>query len=376
MQRTLALALASLSALLAPIVQALEPTAQAVEFYNATLNHYFVTAFPEEAAALDKGVPVAGWTRTGVAWNVWKDAARRHDRSARCAASSARRTRDRTRTSTPRMRPSARRSGRTRTGPTRRSPSTSKCRRAAPAPRAASPSIAASIPAPKVSESNHRFLPDLTMHQKMAASSTLEGVVMCSPLSTAQKQADVVRLLEQATFGPTDALVAHVDRRRHPGVPRRAVRRDRVALFEQQVRSVRAGGDLLPDRSRSDVRARLLLAVPAAERLLSATRSRATTSCASASRSRCRRSSSRRASTSTRRTGWRRYQQIFLDDAFGNYEDLMTRVTLSSVMGDYLNMVNNDKPVAGRQSQRELRARAAAALHDRPVGAATRTARR
>jgi hypothetical protein len=38
------------------------------------------------------------------------------------------------------------------------------------------------------------------------------------------------------------------------------------------------------------------------------------------------------------------YQQIFLDTAFGNFEDLMTRVTLSSVMGDYLNMVNNDKP--------------------------------
>ena len=41
------------------------------------------------------------------------------------------------------------------------------------------------------------------------------------------------------------------------------------------------------------------------------------------------------------------YQQIFLDHAFGNYETLMTRVTLSSVMGEYLNMVNNDKPVAG-----------------------------
>ena len=41
------------------------------------------------------------------------------------------------------------------------------------------------------------------------------------------------------------------------------------------------------------------------------------------------------------------YQQIFLDNAFGNYEDLLTKVTLSSVMGDYLNMVNNDKPVIG-----------------------------
>jgi Protein of unknown function (DUF1800) len=41
------------------------------------------------------------------------------------------------------------------------------------------------------------------------------------------------------------------------------------------------------------------------------------------------------------------YQQIFLDNAFGNYEHILTKVTLSSVMGDYLNMVNNDKPANG-----------------------------
>jgi hypothetical protein len=45
--------------------------------------------------------------------------------------------------------------------------------------------------------------------------------------------------------------------------------------------------------------------------------------------------------------GMARYQQIFLDNAFGNYEEILTRVTLSSVMGDYLNMVNNDKPRSG-----------------------------
>ena len=123
-------------------------------------------------------------------------------------------------------------------------------------------------PGAAVSQSNHRFLPDLTMHQKMAATSTLEGVVMCAPLSTAQKQADAVRLLEQATFGPTDALVAHV----------RAVGAD-AFLDEQFAASgsryssnkyVPAGGaaDVLPHRSRSELRPRLLHAVPAAERVL------------------------------------------------------------------------------------------------------------
>ena len=52
---------------------ALEPTAQVVEFYNASLNHYFVTAFPEEVAMLDAGTTVKGWVRTGVSWNAWRD---------------------------------------------------------------------------------------------------------------------------------------------------------------------------------------------------------------------------------------------------------------------------------------------------------------
>jgi len=42
-----------------------------VEYYNASLDHYFVTAFPEEAAALDAGVP-PGWMRTGHAFHSWK----------------------------------------------------------------------------------------------------------------------------------------------------------------------------------------------------------------------------------------------------------------------------------------------------------------
>jgi uncharacterized protein (DUF1800 family) len=38
------------------------------------------------------------------------------------------------------------------------------------------------------------------------------------------------------------------------------------------------------------------------------------------------------------------YQNMLLNDAFGNYRQLLQDVTLSPVMGNYLNMVNNDKP--------------------------------
>ena len=37
------------------------------------------------------------------------------------------------------------------------------------------------------------------------------------------------------------------------------------------------------------------------------------------------------------------YQQIMVDNAFGNFRDILYQATLSPMMGDYLNMVNNDK---------------------------------
>jgi len=43
-----------------------------IEYYNAALGHYFITAFPEEAALLDAGVQVPGWTRTGYTFHSWK----------------------------------------------------------------------------------------------------------------------------------------------------------------------------------------------------------------------------------------------------------------------------------------------------------------
>jgi glucose/arabinose dehydrogenase len=42
----------------------------AVEYFNASLGHYFITAFAEEAAALDGGALGGTWTRTGFAFPV------------------------------------------------------------------------------------------------------------------------------------------------------------------------------------------------------------------------------------------------------------------------------------------------------------------
>ena len=43
-----------------------------------------------------------------------------------------------------------------------------------------------------------------------------------------------------------------------------------------------------------------------------------------------------------------RYQNILFQEAFGNYENLLLKVTYNPAMGNYLDMVNNDRPAGSR----------------------------
>jgi hypothetical protein len=52
-----------------PVASAAAGLVDAVEFYNATLDHYFVTAYPDEIGKLDNGFFV-GWARTGQKFKV------------------------------------------------------------------------------------------------------------------------------------------------------------------------------------------------------------------------------------------------------------------------------------------------------------------
>ena len=63
-----------------------------------------------------------------------------------------------------------------------------------------------------IADANHRFTVDLTAHVRMNTrrGDILEGVVMCAPVTEEEREADVVRFLEQATLGPTEALVQEV----------------------------------------------------------------------------------------------------------------------------------------------------------------------
>ena len=341
------------------IAQAAAPTANAIEYYNASLNHYFMTANPVETAILDANVAIPGWARTGVEFAAYASAADGANALPVCRFFG-----------TPGIGPNSH----------FYTADANECSLTKQNPDWIYETIAFYIPLPAVPgtftgacgsdaqtvyrsfypgaakpESNHRFLPDLTMHEKMAGASLLEGAVMCSPLSSSQVDADVARLVDQATFGPNDATAAHVKAvgisgylneqftmpaTQYPAIqyvpagqaatfcptdPNPACGRDYYSLFLVQnafFKSALAGPDQLRQRvafALSQIMVTSGLDINVAY-------------------------------------GMAAYQQIFLDHAFGNFEDILTRVTLSSVMGDYLNMVNNDKP-AGEVNPNENYAR-------------------
>ncbi|MEO8751476.1 MAG: choice-of-anchor D domain-containing protein, partial [Casimicrobiaceae bacterium] len=56
-------------------IAALPPAIDVIEFYNAPLNHYFLTAVPEEAAAIEQGVVGPNWRRTGFSFRSFAAAA-------------------------------------------------------------------------------------------------------------------------------------------------------------------------------------------------------------------------------------------------------------------------------------------------------------
>jgi len=337
-----ALALATLVAATGYVsnASALEPTATLVEYSNAALDNYVITPFAAEIAALDRST--SGWRRTGATWSAWANAGD----SATAV-------------------PVCRFSGTPQAGLISYyyTADANECAKLAHVPAwqydgiafyveplqagtckpGTTPVLRTSSPGVKALHANYRYTVDATVYEHMAPAATLQGAVMCSPLSTPQVQADAVRLLEQATFGPTDAQVAHVmavgmqafldeqfaaSASTYPTLkyvpfgqattfcaadPNPQCRRDYYSLFLLQnafFANALSGADQLRQRvafALSQILVTSGLDVNVAY-------------------------------------GMARYQQIFLDNAFGNYEDILTKVTRSSVMGDYLNMVNNDKP--------------------------------
>lgn len=328
---------------------AAEPTGTAVEYYNTTLRHYFITAGPDEIQVVESGGAGPGWVRTGGQFGVFRDPA-----------------------DAPNLSP--------------------VCRFYAPGPNShfytADPGdceyvksvggwiyegIAFYVERPvggacgagttpvyrtynngfPRNDSNHRFTVDATVYSRAAAlGHAPEGVAMCAALSGADRRADAVRLLRQASFGPTPAEVdrvvamgppAWIDEQlalpatRYPdypwvtnGRPQTCVddrtqpvradsfcNRDNYTLFPLQVRFF-ANALASPDQLRARVAFALSQIMVTSGVDMS------------------------------RNYAMRHYQQTLYDRALGNFRDLLLAVTLSPVMGDYLDMANNNKSDAVR----------------------------
>jgi YVTN family beta-propeller protein len=54
-----------------PAVIAPDRTSTVIEFYNASLDHYFITWMPGEIAILDAGTQTRGWLRTGYGFKTY-----------------------------------------------------------------------------------------------------------------------------------------------------------------------------------------------------------------------------------------------------------------------------------------------------------------
>ncbi len=332
---------------------AAQPTATAVEFFNTSLGHYFLTADPAEAIKVDNGGAGQGWVRTGGRFGVFTGAS-----------------------DAPGLSPVCRFYGRPGVGPNSHfyTADPAECEKVKQdngwfyegiAFYAAQPAnqqcAAGATPvyrsynngAPR-NDSNHRFTVDYTVFSNSAAFGFApEGVGMCAALSSADVAADAVRLLRQATFGPTEAEAQRVaaigvgawldeqlaqpatpypayaytpanrpdtcvDDRTQPVRPDSFCARDNYTLFPLQVQFFR-NALTQPDQ----LRARMAFAL--SQIMVTS------------------------GVDNSRNYAMQRYQQIFLDRAFGNFYDLLLAVTLSPAMGDYLDMVNNNKsnPTAG-----------------------------
>ena len=200
------LALASLVALAPSGSDA--ATGTAIEYYEPALRHYFMTAYPEEADMLDGGQVVKGWSRTGGQFTIHTDPA--PDRRAVCrfygapgsGVQSHFYTADPAECEWVKTLPAWKYEA---IAFYIQVPTAGAC------PAGTTP-VYRSFFSDQIKDVNHRFTVDLTAaaRQPLKAGWVSEGIVMCAPLADADLAADAVRLLEQASLGPTESLVQEV----------------------------------------------------------------------------------------------------------------------------------------------------------------------
>ena len=322
-------------------VHAAEPGATIVEFFNAPANKYFISASPADWALLDQYASI-GWTRTGVTFSAYSQG---QDAAAKPVC----------RYFAPAVASHF------------FSVSTADCDLLAVTPGFvyegiawyALPTVTGNCAAGTTSlyrtfnnggngPANHRYFTDFSFYQTYASKGyALEGLTMCLPQSTTEKRLDTVRLLKQASFGPTPAEIDRVatmgaqawlseqfaaapsrftpreyypptrpetcvNDNTQPVTPTSYCQRDNYSLFPTQIEFYKqaiGGSDQLRQRVAWALSQFFVISVTDVNMPY----------------------------------GMGDYQQMLRDNAFANFRTLLEKVTLHPAMGKYLDMANNRK---------------------------------
>jgi uncharacterized protein (DUF1800 family) len=336
-------------------VNAAEPAATIVEFFNAPANKYFISANPADWALLDQYASI-GWKRTGVTFSAYTQG---QDASALpvCrffapAVASHFFSVNKTDCDTLAVTPGFVNEG---IAWYALPPTAGAC-------ASGTTSLFRTFNNGNNGPANHRYFSDYSFYLSYASKGyALEGLSMCLPQSTAEKRLDVTRLLKQASFGPTPAEIdrvttigtnawlaeqfaapasrytprAYTPQTRpdtcindttQPVTPTSYCQRDNYTLFPTQLEFYKqaiTGNDQLRQRVAWALSQFFVISVTDVNLAY----------------------------------GMGDYQQMLRDNAFGNFRTLLEKVTLHPAMGRFLDMANNRKATTNGVSPNENYAR-------------------
>ena len=184
------------------------PTTTVVEYYNTVIKHYFITGLPDDIAFIDAGRAGPGWMKTGVTWGGYRSASDAPGLLPVCRFYAA--------------------------GPNSHfyTAIPSECEAVKTYQGWVYEGISHYTEVPnsnglcragtqaiyrvynnrfQFNDSNHRFVLDAAYHAKARSrGESPEGIVMCAPVTSADLEADAIRLLKQASFGPSEASIDRV----------------------------------------------------------------------------------------------------------------------------------------------------------------------
>lgn len=314
-----------------------------VEFHHAATSTYSLASDPREIERLDSGA-LPGWVRTGGQFSAWllEDAGQNTLPVCRLVGPSYPGAGNALLSIDPAECAEAASSGRwidTGIAFFAHAPTFAGC----PESTTAVWRVALSVDAE--GQPRYRYAVESTLASRTGKS--LPAPAFCVPLSDEERELDARRLLQQATFGPTPADVAEVLRL---GAAAWVDRQLRLPVTEYTVyppvaatRPAACVDDrTLPLRPDSFCARNNYTLFPLQTEFFKQALGQA-----DQLRGRVAWALSQLFVVSgvdnSRNYAMRHYQQTLRDHAFGNYLSLLTAVTLSPVMGDYLDMVNNNK---------------------------------